>query len=717
MHSLLFHVNLLHPLWHGSGDWPPSPFRLYQAMVAGAFGGRWAAEDKIAQERRSDAFRWLERQQAPHISAPPRSECRPITFYVPNNDLDSVGGDPARVEEIRAEKVVRPFRLEVSQTFLYAWHFDEGDAEANLLCDLVERLHTFGLGVDPAWARGRVVDRETAEASLVAHGAVARPTGVSGENLLPCPAEGSLQSLIVRHAESAGRLHRDASNNKTLFRQPSKAHYQRVSYDRPPVRLCFEIRQPDDLSRFVPIPQVKASVLTEAVRDAAAGRLGNAAEKYASLAERFIAGRGAGVADIDRRVRIMPLPTIGHQHASPSIRRVAVEVPPECPVSVQDVEWTFLGLTLPSAAGSRAALAEPAVLVPAQSEEVVRHYGWSGEFRRWRSVTPVALPMAPGPARTGSERSLSEARCASAFVNALRHAGVTATVAEVRIQQEPFQARGAVADAFESSRFGGRLRHVEVAFQSPVQGPLIVGDGRFVGLGVMRPVKEIAPGLHVFAVEQSGAPPISRSAAVARALRRAVMARAQALYGRSSLPVFFHGHDDDGSPARAGNHEHLFIAAFSSEGGARIDRVAVMAPGLCDRSILDRKHWEDLARAVDGLRTLRCGRDGVLSLASLSEADDSYFGSGRVWTTVNPYRPTRHPKRDQPLSSFIEIDVRTECARRGLPTPQSIQLLSTCVEARAGLTAHLTLTFARPLFGPVLLGRKSHLGDGLFRLT
>jgi CRISPR-associated protein Csb2 len=201
-------------------------------------------------------------------------------------------------------------------------------------------------------------------------------------------------------------------------------------------------------------------------------------------------------------------------------------------------------------------------------------------------------------------------------------------------------------------------------------------------------------------------------------LRRAVMARAQTLYGRNALPVFFHGHEGDGSPARAGNHEHLFFAAFSSDGSARIDRVAVMAPGLCDRSISDRKYWNDLARAVNGLSTLRCGRDGVLRLAPLApEADDSYFGSGRVWITANAYRPTRHPKHDQPVSSFIEADVRIECARRGLPTPESVQFLSTCEGPRGGVSVRLTVTFAKPVCGPVLLGRESHIGNGLFRLT
>jgi CRISPR-associated protein Csb2 len=716
MRSLLVHVNLLQPLWHGKGDWPPSPFRLFQAMVAGAFGGRWAAEDKEAHEQRVEAFRWLERQRAPEISAPLRSECRKITSYVPNNDLDAVGGDLRRVAEIRAEKVISPVRLETSQTFLYAWHFEAGESEAKLLCDLAERLHTFGRGVDPAWARGEVVERESAEASLAAHGVVARPGGPSGKDLLPCPVEGSLHSLIQRHRATAQRFRQDPVSKRTQFWQPPKAHYQRVGYDRPPARLFFEIRRPDDLSRFARIPQVKASVLTEAVRDEAARRLSNVGKKYAALAERFVAGRTASAADLDRRVRIIPLSTIGHPQASPSIRRIAVEVPPECPVSPQDVEWAFFGLSPSNETGPQTSLTSAAILVPAQSHDMLLHYGWDREFARWRSVTPVALPMAPGRTRTGAERSLSEAQCTGAFVNSLRHAGITAAVAGIRIQREPFHAKGAVAEAFETSRFAGRLRHVEVAFQSPVRGPLVLGDGRFVGLGVMRPVHETPAGLHVFAVEQGCA--VSRSASVARALRRAVMARAQILFGPNPLPLIFHGHEDSGAPARSGNHKHLFYAAFSSQGGDRIDRLALIAPGLCDRTISDRQHWNDVARAVNGISVLRCGRDGVLALIPLPlEADDSFFGSGRVWSTVNDYRPTRHPKRDQPLSSFIETDVRTECARRGFPAPESVQLLRTSEGPRGSLTAQLTITFAKPLGGPVLLGRESHLGCGLFRLT
>ncbi len=714
MHSLLFRLNLLHPLWHGAGDWPPSPFRLFQAMVAGAFGGRWAAEDEETRDQRSAAFCWLERQQPPEIAAPPRSQCRQITSYVPNNDLDAVGGDPRRVKEIPAEKVIRSVRLESSQTFLYAWHFETGEAEAMLLCELVERLHTFGRGVDPAWARGEVMERESAEEVLAAHSVVARPSVNSDGNLLRCPDEGSLRSLVERHRATTTRLSRDSSSKKTLFRQPPMPHYRRVGYERASVRLLFEIRRSDDLNRFVPVAQVKASLLTTTVRDEATKRLSNATEKYATLAERFVSGRDAGAADLDRRVRIVPLPTIGHPQASPSIRRVVVEVPPECPLNRQDVEWAFLGLMLPNEAGS--APAAPAMLVPALSEDMLRYYGFGREFRRWRSVTPVALPAAHGRPRTGGERFISETEATSAVVNAVRHAGLDTVVASVRMQREPFHAKGAPADAFESSRFAGKLRHVEVAFQSPVRGPLVIGDGRFVGLGLMRPVLDRPPGVHVFRLT----PGIAASGwtGVARALRRAVMARAQPLYARKPLPMFFHGHENDGSPARSGNHKHLFFAGWSSEGGSDVDRVAVIAPGLCDHSIHGREHWDDLSQAVDGLQVLRCGRDGVLTLSPTPvQSDDVYLGCGRAWTSVTGYRLTRHPKRNQHFGSFVEADVRAECARRGFSVPESVEVLGTCAGSQDGLSVRVTINFGGSLCGPVLLGRGSHMGDGLFRLA
>ena len=187
--ALLITVRLLDERYHGVGDWPPSPFRLFQALVAGAYGGRWRAEPS---PRKDAAFAWLERLDPPHIASPAKLETRATTYYVPNNDLDAVGGDPRRVSEIRAGKTVRPILFAPGIPLLYAWPFDDGEAHAQCLCGLAERLHTLGRGIDPAFTIAEIADWSAAELRLGAHGgAIARPSlSTSGANGVPLPDAG-----------------------------------------------------------------------------------------------------------------------------------------------------------------------------------------------------------------------------------------------------------------------------------------------------------------------------------------------------------------------------------------------------------------------------------------------------------------------------------------------------------------------------------------------
>jgi CRISPR-associated protein Csb2 len=103
--ALLFELRFVAGRYHGRDDWPPSPFRFFQALVAGAYGGRWVSEP---EDQKDSAFRWLERLDPPHIVAPRRENGAPAIHYVPNNDLDAVGGDPLRIEKIRVRKRVTP---------------------------------------------------------------------------------------------------------------------------------------------------------------------------------------------------------------------------------------------------------------------------------------------------------------------------------------------------------------------------------------------------------------------------------------------------------------------------------------------------------------------------------------------------------------------------------------------------------------------------------
>ena len=117
MSALVLHVRLHDGRYHGEGDWPPSPARLFQALVAGAgLAGPLAADEQ-------EALTWLEKQTAPIIAAPrawqPR---RGVLFYMPNNDSDRIEGDPLKMAKIRtATKVFRPYFFDPEVPFVYAW--------------------------------------------------------------------------------------------------------------------------------------------------------------------------------------------------------------------------------------------------------------------------------------------------------------------------------------------------------------------------------------------------------------------------------------------------------------------------------------------------------------------------------------------------------------------------------------------------------------------
>jgi CRISPR-associated protein Csb2 len=301
-------------------------------------------------------------------------------------------------------------------------------------------------------------------------------------------------------------------------------------------------------------------------------------------------------------------------------------------------------------------------------------------------------------------------------IDALRHAGFDTRGVSVRVQREPFLPRGLRADASAAGRFeGSRLHHVEVTFPRPVSGPVIVGDGRWLGLGVMAPVTEVPDSLYVFTVERKRWR-TDDCTALARALRRAVMARAGAETPDGRLSPFFSGHENDGRPAEARHHQHLFYLADDMDGDGFVDRLAIVAPHLADPSgPPDRRGLFQLSRAIAGLEQIRAGALGIVDLTRVAPdaGTDPVFGTGRVWKSRTAYRPTRHPKRHADIDEWLSRDITQECLRRGLPPP-AVQVMESLVGPRGGLLARFKLTFRRTITGPLMLGAESHFGAGVF---
>lgn len=357
---------------------------------------------------------------------------------------------------------------------------------------------------------------------------------------------------------------------------------------------------------------------------------------------------------------------------------------------------------------------------------MLRHYGVGATSRVFRSVTPVVLPeeakrrrIEPArklaEAKGGGERIVEISRAKSAVVQALRHAGVQASTESIRLQREPFEAAGSRVEPFaEGTRFPKeRLWHVEIAFSKPVDGLLLLGDGRFLGLGLMAPATDIVPSVHAFAVTD-GLVGWPEPLVIARALRRAVMSRVQATLGpREKLPPFFSGHEEDGSPVRRVRSSHLSFAFDPNE-----RRLLIFAPHVVERrspTLQELDYLRSLDIALVGLYELRAGNAGVFSLSAVAigERYDPLLDHSFEWETITPYVVTRHLKAASATDAIVS-DLRTVCRRLGLPNVR-VEPSKVWSEPKIGLMATVRLRFERPVAGPLLLGRTRYFGGGLFR--
>jgi hypothetical protein len=226
-----------------SGECPPSPAGRLEALIAGA------ARVENLPERAAEAFEWLEGLSAPTIAAPSAYDGRSFKTFVPNNDLDAVGGDSARIGEIRTAKIIRPRYFDAPIPLLYAWTFEQSaDAEgpARMMCEIADNLYQLGRGVDVAWAQGEVINEVEAEARLCGHGGVVRRPCEGGTGApLSCPQPGSLASLMKRFTATRKRFTTVGKGKKTqqLFSQAPKPDFAQVPYDSPPTFLLFRYQE------------------------------------------------------------------------------------------------------------------------------------------------------------------------------------------------------------------------------------------------------------------------------------------------------------------------------------------------------------------------------------------------------------------------------------------------------------------------------------------
>ena len=121
---------------------------------------------------------------------------------------------------------------------------------------------------------------------------------------------------------------------------------------------------------------------------------------------------------------------------------------------------------------------------------------WTQETRRWATVTPVALDRHPGDLNhTNDAKRRKAARSAEQSLRAaLARVGAPDPVS-IAFHQAPMVRGTAHVKRYpayppQRSKFRRVLLHVECVFEYPIRGPLMIGSGRYQGLGLFRPLNE-----------------------------------------------------------------------------------------------------------------------------------------------------------------------------------------------------------------------------------
>lgn len=525
------------------GEWPPHPARLFSALVAA-----WADADSPDSEERG-ALEWLESQGAPAIAASAAVPRTVASHWVPVNDEAIVASHAKKADKIYAlmdqlaeelsaspegdtrsiarlrqriakERDVQKDVTEVGRTKMdsakkllpdgrtkqkrffpsfgpdeprvtFLWESDAPDAVRTALDGLLERVTRLG------HSSTLVACRVAADAPEASH--VPGSTGTS----LRAVRSGQLAELEQLHADHQGNKPRALPFTDVPYRAVASAAHDESTLQANTAGdwIIFEFAH--DSRAF---PSTRAVEVAKAMR----GAVLRYAEDPIPVQ---LSGHGeAGNPLRSPHLAVLPLPYVGYEHADGRLLGIALSTPLSLSDDARRALYRAIGGWERSVAsdtyplrltfGAGGVLRLRRLRGPAMNASL-RADMWLRPSRKWVSATPVALPEHPGRLAGGTARKRAKAwrEAERAVAAACRHVGLPAPahvevslnplIAGVRAAGRfpPFSQRGPVGQSIRR-----QLVHVAATFERPVAGPLMLGTGRFLGLGMMRPMPDATTG-------------------------------------------------------------------------------------------------------------------------------------------------------------------------------------------------------------------------------
>ena len=483
----------------GEPEWPPSPLRLFQALVDAA-ASRWriAAYAGFAKS----GLEWLQQLNPPLVIAPKHYVGVPFRIAVPNNDLDVWAGPVAKgntpkkqPNELKTMKTVTPCRICTRSVegaaVRYVWTLSEADVAEyhkhhNAFAAAAQSITHLGWGVDMVAGNAEIVS-ETDIAAL--DGEHWKPDSM-GTNLR-VPAPGTLNALM---AKQNAFLHRLSHNGfKPVPTLPISAFrvvgYRRANEPIAPPYAVFELRNDDGSlfgyrqDRLIHIAGMVRHLSIEAMRRSAPAGV------PADWVETYVAGHRDPESQEHRQFSYLPLPSIGHRHADPSVRRLMIVAPLGDGFLLEHLAKRLDGQQLKPT--SETELNNPPTLVRVRYDKVAGYY--TKPANSWASVTPVILP-GHDDHKPDKTRKLIE--------KALRQAGVEQSC-EYEWSAFSLFPKSLSAHKYDRhKRLTGYIRpdhllnqtavHLKLRFSNDLQvsGPLVVGAGRHCGFGLFAAVAD-----------------------------------------------------------------------------------------------------------------------------------------------------------------------------------------------------------------------------------
>lgn len=512
----------------GRAEWPPHPARFFSALVAALHD-----HEHVDGAERA-ALLWLEQQRAPSLRVDPESSVgrrQVLDVYVPVNDvtlgldteirnaeeslrradrgskrkaaekkLGAASSAPNVVESAPSDKALRtaialfperrarqartfPVFIPETPTFAFLWpDADATDHRLALeqLCARVTRI-----GHSSSLVRCNLVDREVSPTLVPSD---------DGDTILRVIGEGQLK-----------RLEQAFSHHKGWQSRVMPARPQRYRFA---TEVAATIAPADSLfaTDWVVFERVggsrpvssRSTDLARALRRALLEVHGST-----SLPE-TLSGHAEGAPTEQPHVAFVPLPFVGHEHADGAIMGCALVLPRQLPESDRETllrlvaRWekeradergnlTLAGGSLPPLSVRRVDVSVKKSLAPEL---------WCNASTRFITATPVALDKNPGNLRsrlqgTAHKAALEAQRSISDACE--RVVGVRPISVEVSLDALLPGAQH-VRDFLPWPGRPGRAPrvrvHADIRFQERVRGPLLLGAGRYFGLGLCLPVED-----------------------------------------------------------------------------------------------------------------------------------------------------------------------------------------------------------------------------------